>query len=502
MPNMMATKPESWARARSWLCRLKRQETAQAMQPTSHIHAVRRIGSFRRVNVLREDEYIAGMAKLRVGYFWVLMVMMVGGAVCAAGQAGGGDACARMTAMKLDRATVTSAVVVPEKTAMADAPMGPYRVRVMPAFCRVKVTDRPTADSEIKTEVWLPLAGWNGRLRGIGNGGFAGEIGYEPMGGAVIEGSAVVATDTGHVGGGPGFALGHPEKVKDFGWRAVHDMTVQAKVLVAAFYGKREQKSYFTACSDGGREALMEAQRFPADYDGILAGAPAYNWTGLVAAGAKDMHVMHATAASELPTAKLPAIGAAVRAACDAKDGVADGVLNDPRTCRFDPAVLTCKGAETDACLTGPQVATLEEMYRTKKDAQGKEIFPGYLPGAEDAKGSWDGWVTGPRSAMLFFGTGFFGDFVHEDPQWTLKSFDLDKDYKLATAKDGEALNATDTNLKAFAARGGKLVMYHGCGDGGCCAPVHGARHAALRRWAGGDIVWGGWERIEWRCAA
>jgi hypothetical protein len=374
-------------------------------------------------------------------------------------------ACAKLSSGPLAGATVTSAVVVAEKTAMPDAPLGQYTVRVMPGFCRVKVTDKPSADSDIKTEVWLPLGGWDGRVRGIGNGGFAGEIDYEAMAAAVKQGSVAVATDTGHAGGQPGFALGHPEKVKDFGWRGIHDMTVQAKALAAAFYGKPVEHAYFVACSDGGREALMEAQRFPTDYDGILAGAPAYNWTGLVSAGAVDVSRMESSAAAYLPPEKLPAIGAAVNAACDAKDGLSDGILGDPRQCGFDPATLACKGAETDNCLMPGQVSSLKELYAAKKLKSGRDVFPGYLPGAEAAPGGWSTWIVGRQSLLAFFTVGYFADFVHQQPDWHLSSFNFDTDYPLAVARTSEALNATDTNLKPFAARGGKLVIYHGWND-------------------------------------
>ena len=337
-----------------------------------------------------------------VGWLALALVGVCGSASAQAG-APAEARCAGLVGTALDGAKVMSAVVVPAATAMADAPLGPYTVRVMPAFCRVKVTDRPSVDSEIKTEVWLPLAGWTGRYRGIGNGGFAGEMYYEQMAAGVKEGSVAAATDTGHVGGGPEFALGHPEKVKDFGWRAVHDMTVEAKALAQVFYGAPVKHAYFTACSDGGREALMEAQRFPADYDGILAGAPAYNWTGLIAAGADDMRTLQASAGASIPLKKVPAIGAAVRAACDAKDGLKDGVLNDPRQCGFDPATMACKAGDADSCLMPEQVASLKTIYATKRDAQGKKVFPGYLPGAEDAAGSWGDWILAPHSALMFF---------------------------------------------------------------------------------------------------
>ena len=295
--------------------------------------------------------------------------------------------CAGMTGVALEGAKVTSAVMVPAGGAIADVKLPAWVTWKVPGFCRVRVTDTPTSDSDIQTEVWLPLAGWNGRYRATGNGGFAGEIYFGEMAAAVTEGFATSGTDTGHAEPTAGFALGHPEKVKDFGWRAVHDMTVETKVLVKALYGRPAEHSYFASCSDGGREALMEAQRFPEDFDGILAGAPAYHWTALVAAGTKDDQTLMASAGAYLPASKLPAITAAVLAACDGRDGLKDGVVGDPATCRFDPAVLACAGEENDGCLTAPQVATLQEIYAAKRDAQGREVFPGYSPGAESAPG-------------------------------------------------------------------------------------------------------------------
>jgi hypothetical protein len=377
--------------------------------------------------------------------------------------------CEGLVSVKLDGAKVTSATLVPAGAALADVKLPASAVSKLPAFCRVKVTDTPSSDSDIQTEVWLPLAGWNGRYRATGNGGFAGEIYFGDMSAAVMQGYATSGTDTGHTGGTSGFALGHPEKVKDFGWRAVHDMTVETKALVKAFYGKPAEHAYFTSCSDGGREALMEAQRFPADFDGILAGAPAYNWTALVSAAGADDKTLMASPGAYVPASKLPAITAAVLAACDAKDGLKDGVVGNPAKCGFDPAVLACKGAETDSCLTGSQVATLKSIYAAKVDAKGKEVFPGYSPGAESSPESWDVWIVGKKQGdsalMMFFGLGYFKDFVFEQPDWSLATFDFDRDYKVALAKTGEALNATDTNLKPFAERGGKLVMYHGWND-------------------------------------
>jgi hypothetical protein len=390
--------------------------------------------------------------------------VMLAGCCAGWGQATdlAGGRCAALAQLKLDGAVVVSSAVVP-----AGAPMDGVDLKstALPSICRVRVTDKPSADSETLTEVWLPMAGWNGRLNGIGNGGFAGNIYYDQMAAMVMLGLAASGTDAGHEGMTGDFALGHPEKVKDFGWRAVHDTAVISKALVQAFYGKTPSKSYFMGCSDGGREALMEAQRFPEDYDGILAGAPANNWTALVSSGAQDERVLHASAASEIPVSKLPAIGAAVRAACDAQDGVKDGVLNDPQACDFKPESMLCKGVDTKDCLTSPQVTSLKEIYSAKVDRAGKRVFPGYLPGAEDAQGSWNGWLLGEPAATMFFATGYFGNFVYDDPAWKLSSFEFGRDYAAANAKTAAALNATDPDLKAFTTRGGKLVMYHGWND-------------------------------------
>lgn len=385
----------------------------------------------------------------------------------AAGQVVPGP-CSAMAALALPSAKVTSADMSPAGGPIAGLSLSAKTAEAMPAFCRIKITDRPSPDSEINTEVWLPIGSWNGRFRGQGNGGFAGEIAYRLMATAVGQGYATAGTDTGHVGGKGDFAFGHPEKVKDFGWRAIHDMTVQAKQIVAAFYGKPAGHSYFAACSDGGREALMEAQRFPADYDGILAGAPAYHWTALVPSGTADTQALMASPANYIPASKLPAIAAAVRAQCDALDGVADGVLNDPRMCGFDPASIACKQGDAATCLTAEQVAALKTIYSAKLDDKGREVYPGFLPGAEEGPGGWALWITGyqpGKSLTAFFGQGYLSNFVYEKRDWDLKSFDFSRDLKAAETKTGAALDATEPNLTPFVTRGGKLILYHGWND-------------------------------------
>ena len=386
------------------------------------------------------------------------------------------ESCEKLAAAKISGATITLAQTVAAGT-FVGPPMA-FTGRDLtafyknaPAFCRVVAEAKPTADSDIKIEVWMPVSGWNGKLQGIGNGGFAGLIDDRQLGMALSNGYAATATDTGHAGSpvDATWALGHPEKVVDFGHRGIHEMTRVAKETVHAFYGKAPQRSYFAGCSDGGREALMEAQRYPADYDGILAGAPANYWTALLSTAAWDTQALTLDPASFIPPAKIPTIAAAVLAACDALDGVRDGILNDPRQCHFDPATIQCKaGEDNDKCLTAPQATALKKIYAGPHDAHGHDVFPGFLPGAEDGNGGWGTWITGPappKSLIAFFGIGYFSNMVYEKSDWDYKTFTLEDGLKSADEKTASALNATDADLKAFKDRGGKLILYHGWED-------------------------------------
>lgn len=399
----------------------------------------------------------------------ISVIMAFGGAVGVAE-----DSCAQLMNLKIEGAKVILAAATAAGS-FAGPPLGgrdataPYKN--VPAFCRVVAMAEPTSDSEIRIEIWLPAAGWNGRLIGVGNGGFAGMIDYEQLGTAVAKGYAATATDTGHSGSpiDATWALGHPEKVVDFGYRGVHEMTRVTKEVIHAFYGKGVERAYFTGCSDGGREALMEAQRYPADYDGILAGAPANHWTGLLSMAAADTQALTIDPASFIPQTKIPAIAAAVNAACDELDGVRDGILNDPRQCRFDPAKIQCKaGEDSDQCLTAPQATALKRIYDGLRDSQGRELFPGYLPGAETGEGGWGVWITGAKptkSLMAFFENGYFSNMVYERRDWNYVTFSADAGLKAAEEKTGNALNAVDANLTPFKARGGKLILYHGWND-------------------------------------
>ena len=385
------------------------------------------------------------------------------------------DACERLTAAKIPNATITLAQTVAAGAfngppdPFSDADLSPL-YKSLPAFCRVVAEAKPTSDSDIKLEVWLPVSGWNGKLQGIGDGGFAGLIDEKQLALAVKEGYAATATDTGHTGApnDASWAMGHPEKIIDFGHRGIHEMTRVAKTVIESYYSKPPERSYFAGCSDGGREALMEAQRYPEDYDGILAGAPASSWTAMLATAAYDIQVLATDPASFIPPAKIPAIAAAVNGACDEMDGVHDGILNDPRQCHFDPATIQCKGEDSDKCLTAAQVNALRKLYAGTLDSKGHVVYPGYLPGAEEGQGGWGLWITGrapAKSFMASFAKGFFSAFVFGKPDWDYKTFKFDADLKVANERAAQTLNATDPDLEPFRARGGKLILYQGWND-------------------------------------
>ena len=393
------------------------------------------------------------------------------------------ESCERLTRVALPNAKITMAQRVATGSFTPTTPVTQWMgsdaalYKALPAFCRVAIESQPSADSDIKIEVWLPVSEWNGKFQGRGNGGFAGEIDYHALAVALHEGYATASTDTGHAASGTDarWALGHPEKITDFGYRAIHEMTQSAKMVIKSFYRNHLQHSYFASCSNGGRQALMEAQRFPADYDGIIAGAPANFWTHLLTSAVWDAQATTSEGASYIRSSKLPAIARAVNEACDGQDGVTDGILNDPRKCHFDPAAILCKTEDSEKCLTAPQVTALKKLYDGAQDSHGGRIFPGLLPGAEEGPGGWSLWITGPapgKSLLFAFANGFYGDMVYEKADWSYQDADLGEAVKVADAKMAKTLNATEANLGAFKTRGGKLILYHGWDDP-AIAPVN-----------------------------
>ena len=381
------------------------------------------------------------------------------------------QACEKLASLSLPHAKITAAQLV-AAGAYSQEPV----FKLVPAFCRIAIDSMPSADSDIKIEVWLPATGWNGKFQAQGNGGFAGSIGFDEMGISVMQGYATAGTDTGHAASfiDAHWALDHPEKIADFGYRAIHEMTLAAKAAIHAYYTSAPRYSYFASCSNGGRQALMEAQRFPQDYDGIIAGAPANDWTHLLTDAIWNAQALSFEAGSYIPASKLPAIAKAVNESCDRLDGVADGIINDPRRCHFDPAKMLCKSGDADSCLTAPQVTALEKLYQGAHDSHGNAIFPGYLPGAELGENGWTPWILGerPGSSLLFmFGNNFFANMVFSKPDWTYKDATIDSARTAADQKMAALLNATNPNLSPFRAHGGKLIIYHGWNDPAIPAP-------------------------------
>lgn len=382
--------------------------------------------------------------------------------------------CTNLQQLHLDHAHVLSAEVVNTGTfAAPPRPTGPAEqvqlYKRLPTFCRVKVEAIPTSDSRIQIEVWLPADKWNHRFQALGNGGFAGEIDYEGMARALDNSNVTAATDTGHFADGmdASWALHHPEKIADYGWRGIHQMTAQAKAIIAAYYATPAEHSYFTACSDGGREALMEAQRFSDDYDGILAGAPAYNWTTLLTSAAIGMQTLLSDSASYIPASDAPLIHRAILAQCDKLDNLKDALIADPRACHFDAARITCKTGHSQGCLTATQVKALTTLLSERK--VGDTTIPPILPaGGELDPNGWPSWIMGAergKSAMAGFGHGYFANMVYSDPKWDFRTFDPAAGLAAARAKTSEALDATNPDLSAFHKHGGKLILYHGWAD-------------------------------------
>ena len=331
----------------------------------------------------------------------------------------------------------------------------------VPAFCRIRATLTPTSDSDIKAEVWLPASGWNGKYQAVGGGGWAGVVSYAAMAAAVRAGYATSSTDTGHTGGTADFALGHQEKLNDFGYRAVHETTAFAKPIVDAFYGAAPKISFFNGCSTGGRQAITEAQRYPNDFDAIVAGASAWDGMRMHALRVAVSQIINRSADGVIPPGKLPMIHDAVLAACDRLDGVKDGVIENPLQCRFDYATLACKGADGPDCLTPGQVASAKALTSPLTDVRtGKVIDERHLwPGSEL------GWATLGGAEPLRLSVSGLANILFKDPRWDWRSLEVARDMEKAAKADGGALFSGDPNLAPFFSHGGKLLMYHGWTD-------------------------------------
>jgi feruloyl esterase len=352
---------------------------------------------------------------------------------------------------------VAEAVPAGQFRSPAQAAFGPpVDYSGLPSFCRVAGTIRATAESDIRFELWLP-ENWNGKFMQTGNGGAAGAIVYASLIDPLLRGYAVANTDTGHQGAGGDFAwAAHPQKLIDYQYRAVHELTVVGKALTAKRYGRAADRSYWLGCSTGGRQGLKEAQRYPEDYDGIVAGAPASNWSALMAL---SIAIQRNIGPGGLGVDKLGALKEAAIAACDANDGVADRVITNPGMCTFDPASLQCAAGATGQCLSPTEVAAAQRIYAGVVDGRGQVVMPGTGPGSEPL---WAAYA----SPQFSIGTNYFRNVVAKDASWDPATFDVDRDLARAEEVDDGAAKAMNPDLSEFFDRGGKLITYHGTTDG------------------------------------
>ena len=347
----------------------------------------------------------------------------------------------------------------------------------LPTFCRVYGFSRPVTGSRIGFEVWMPVAGWSGRIHMVGGGAYVSNISYEQMIPRLREGDVAVGTDTGHTGTDLKFGWHHRERIVDFAYRAVHESIVAAKAITRAYYGEPARQSYFSGCSTGGYQGLSEAQRYPEDFDGIIAGAPGSNRTNLTLAFLWNFLANHRPgddAHAILSRQDLLLINRAVIARCDKLDGVADGVISYPPACRFDLASLRCKRrAAAGSCLDAEQIAAARKIYQGPRDARtGRQIFPplplgseGILSGPQDTTPGWSGyWSEGANPAEPSR-ADLMRYWVFDDPRWNWWHFDWGKDVDTVDRRLAAIFNATDANLDPFKSAGGKLIMFIGWED-------------------------------------
>jgi feruloyl esterase len=385
-------------------------------------------------------------------------LLMAAGAAVALGapaMAHAETACADLKQAKLPHAEVTAAA---SETFQGKA------------LCKVSVTSRPTADSSIGIEVWIPEgAAWNGKFLQLGNGGFAGNLNSGAIRAAAARGYAAAGTDNGHraPGTNAAWALGHPEKLKDFGWRSLEETTTIGKALVKAQKAEAPKRSYFQGCSDGGREALMMAQRYPTAFDGIVAGAPANYMSLLFGNGAGQQQAL-ARPGGYLDKPALELLTKSAIAQCSP----GEAFVRDPAACRFDPGKLTCKPGQAEGCLSAAQVATARAIYSGRRDPRsGKVVLPGIAPGGEAWNGGWQVWITGPtkerngEAAGYQFSSNAFKYFAFGDPSFDFLKMDLGAGFDRAKAKMSPIIDSEDPNLAAFKRHGGKLIQFHGWND-------------------------------------
>lgn len=404
-------------------------------------------------------------------------------------QAHAESACESLKNLRLADTTVT--VAEAHAAGVSEfAVSGPPGMRIpptkanLPAYCRVAGKIHPTVDSDISFELWLPIEGWNHRYQQIGNGGLAGSVPLASMISPVQQGWAIAATDDGHVGTSMSdghWALGHPEKIVDYGYRAVHLTAQRAQEIIRAFYQAKAAHRYFVGCSDGGRESLMEAQRYPADFDGFLAGAPASDVVGHAARSVQIVQAGAALGANQLSAAQSKLIGVKALEQCDAQDGVTDGVLRDPALCHLKLQELLCPAEKADTCLTQPQIDAVQGFYNDIWDPKsGRTLAYGYWSTLGTAVPSLS-----PQNPMVGVSQQVLANMVYGDPNLDLRSLDLFKVYEDTQVKIGAIVDPLSTDLRAARRSGKKIIQYHGWSDPLIPAEYSVAYFSAVQKSAG-----------------
>jgi feruloyl esterase len=376
--------------------------------------------------------------------------------------------CTSLATHALEGARVTSAELTPAGSMTTPVP-GSVPVKLdLPPFCRVK----GVAATSIGFEVWLPVHGWNGRILSVGNAGFGGEQPLNGLAEGLREGYAVTGNDTGHQGADPSW-MKDPEKVRLWGHTATHLVTAPTKALVAAYYGAPARRAYFAGCSTGGAQAMEEAEFYPEDYDGVVAGAPGMSYAHLMMSFLWGLKATEPPGAI-IPPAKLKVLHAAVLAACDGDDGLKDGLITNPQACRFDLASVTCKpgelGASQGDCLSPEQARTARLIYDGPRNSRtGGSIYPGFAYGSEADPAATSprayGWTAIQGPLAQAFAIPLLRLMVYRDPAWDWRTFDWDKDVAEVDRRVGRDITALSPDLRRFQAHGGKLLIYQGWGD-------------------------------------
>jgi Tannase and feruloyl esterase len=329
----------------------------------------------------------------------------------------------------------------------------------LPAFCRVVATLKPSASSDVHMEMWMPIAGWNGRFRGTSPNGLGGVINYNAMGVGLSDGFAIASTDTGHQGGDTAW-MQVPDKVTDFAGRAMHETTVVGKALTAAYYGTAPSYSYMIECGGGSAAALHEVQKYPADYNGVVVGGHAAHLTRQIFGQLWLWAATHPNGVAVLPAAKLPVIHDAVLARCDLLDGVKDGLLENPTRCRFDPKEIACRSSDGPSCLTPPQVEAVQKIYAGPVNPRtGEKIWSPLFRGSEL---DWSFFIETP--GPIGIATNTLRDAIRKDPTWDYRTtpIDFDRDVALADRSDIARVNASNPDISAYVRQGGKLILSGG----------------------------------------